>query len=41
LLGDEGVTDHTVERCLHVVRLSDLAPDDLDWKLRELTNAEG
>lgn len=41
LLGDEGVLNHAAERCLHVVRLSDLTEKDLEWKLRELTIVDG
>jgi len=36
LLGDEGVVNHAVERCLHVCRLSDLTEQILRWKLAEL-----
>lgn len=37
LLGDDGVINPAVERCLHVVRLDDLTPEVLNWKLKELT----
>lgn len=38
LLGDDpSFVNHSVERCLHVVRLGDLTPATLDWKLRQLT----
>ena len=41
LLGDDGVKNLNVERCLHVVRLSDLTEDVLAWKLNELTRVGG
>lgn len=34
---DDDRIDQFIERCLNVVRLSDLSTSDLDWKLRELT----
>ena len=37
LIGDEGVIDQYAERCLHVVRLSDLSGDVLTGKIEELT----
>ena len=40
IIGDEGVVNHNVERCLHVVRLSDLTERDLRWKVQELTQLE-
>lgn len=41
LLGDDGVVNLSVERCLHVVRLADLTKEVLTWKLEELTNTGG
>jgi hypothetical protein len=38
LIGDTGVVNHHVERCLHVVRLQDLDHAVLDRKLQELTD---
>jgi len=37
LVGDEGVSNEYVERCLHIVRLADLTEDVLSWKIEELT----
>lgn len=37
MIGDEGVVNQHVERCLHVVRLDDLTEEVLTWKLNELT----
>jgi hypothetical protein len=31
--------NQTIERCLHVIRWSDLTFDTLRWKLKELTHA--
>lgn len=39
LVGDDGVVNQAAERCLHVVRLSDLDESTLRWKLNELTNS--
>lgn len=39
LVGDAPqVVNHRVERCLHVVRLSDITPAILDSKIAELTD---
>ena len=38
LLGDEGVVDQSVERCLHAVRLEDVSVDMLRSKLCELAD---
>lgn len=35
--GDDNKYDPCVERCLHVVRASDLTEDVLKWKIDELT----
>jgi hypothetical protein len=37
VVGDEGVVNHAVERCLHVTRLEDLTETMLRWKVEELT----
>ena len=37
LLGDEGVVDHTIERCLHVTHIAELRPDWLLAKAKEIT----
>lgn len=36
LIGEEAGIDWSVDRCLHVVRLSDLTEDQLTYKLSEL-----
>lgn len=37
--GDDSRYDPFVERCLHTVRIDDVTPDVLRWKLDELAKA--